>query len=417
MPAARGRFVMQFKRAFLLVAAIMPSLVCATATAHEPSRDLLFAWASDVDRKDSDFLAVVDLRTNQVIRTVPVGQAGTMAHHTDYEMPGDGTLIANDFYGNRSWLFDLSNPQAPKIRWTVADAGRLSFAHSFARLPNGNIVATFQRGDHADQLPGGIAEFTTNGRLLRWSSAVDPQSREYVRPYSLAVVPKLDRIVTTTADMGATMPNMPNMPNMGSMDTKPAAKSPASRTVQLWRLSDLKLMQTLVLPAGPSGTEQFNPNEPRLLADGRTVMVGTGNCGLFRLHGLDSARATAEFVYGLGLKNCAVPIVAGHFWIIAVGSLPGLVAIDISAPSRAREVSRLMLDADSMPHWISLAPDGRRIAITGFKSMRSKILLATVDPLSGKLALTGSIDFAGQTWPHGSTHAAMPHGVVFARHR
>jgi hypothetical protein len=411
---------MQSKRALLLVVAIFSSLGCASATAHELGRDLLFAWASDVGREDSDFLAVVDLATNQVIRTVPVGQSGTMAHHTDYEMPRDGTLLANDFYANRTWLFDLSNPQAPKIRWTVADTGTLSFAHSFARLPNGNIVATFQRGDHADRSPGGIAEFTIEGRLLRWSSAADPHANEYVRPYSLAIVSKLDRIVTTTADMGATMPampNMPNMPNMPAMRTKPAAKSPASRTVQLWRLSDLKLLQTLVLPAGPSGTEQFNPNEPRVLADGRTVMVGTGNCGLYRLHNLDSARATAEFVHGLGQKSCAVPVVAGHFWIVAVGSLPGLVAIDISDPSHAREASRLVLDADAMPHWLSLAPDGRRIAITGFKSMRSKILLATVDPLSGKLALTGSIDFAGKSWPHGSTSAAMPHGVVFARSR
>jgi hypothetical protein len=396
---------------FGLLAATLAATGCATASQRQPVRDLLFAWASDADRKDSDFLAVIDLRTHQVVTTVPVGQSGSMAHHTDYEMPRDGTLLANDFYGNRTWLFGLSDPLAPKVRWSFADVGPISFAHSFARLPDGNIVATLQRGNHANQSPGGIAEFATNGRLLRWSSA-DPHSGEFVRPYSLAIVPKLDRIVTTTADMGNNMPAMPNMPAMAAM---PAMQARPSRSVQIWRISDLKLLQTLDLPAGPGGTEENNPNEPRLLADGRTVMVGTGNCGLYRLKDVEAEQSSAELVYALGQKACAVPVVAGHYWVIAVGSLPGLVALDLADPSHPHEVSRLVLDADWMPHWLSLAPDGRRIVITGFKNMRSKILLATIDPDSGSLALTGTIDFDRAVWPHGATGAAIPHGTVFAR--
>jgi hypothetical protein len=181
-------------------------------------------------------------------------------------------------------------------------------------------------------------------------------------------------------------------------------------------MSDLKLLQTVVLPAGPNGAEG-SPNEPRLLADRRTVMVGTGNCGLYRVKNLETAQASAELVYAIGQKSCAVPVVAGHYWVIAVGSLPGLVALDISDPSHPREASRLVLDADWMPHWLSLAPDRRRIVITGFKKMRSKILLATIDPADGKLALTGTIDFDRAAWPHGATGAAIPHGTVFARPR
>jgi hypothetical protein len=394
---------------FSLLAATLAA-GCATTSQRQPSPDLLFAWASDADRKDADFLAVIDLRTNHVVTTLPVGQSGTMAHHTDYEMPTDGTLMANDFYGNRTWLFDLSNPLAPKVRWSFTDVGPISFAHSFARLPNGNIVATMQRGNHADETPGGIAEFATDGRLLRWASA-DPRSGEFVRPYSLAIVPKFDRIVTTTADMGSNMPAIPNMPAMASI----AIKAQPSRSIQIWRLSDLKLLQTVVLPAGPSGTEEDNPNEPRLLADDGTVMIGTGSCGLYRLKNIDAAQSSAELVYALGQKSCAVPVVAGRYWVIAVGSLPGLIALDLADPSHPHEVSRLTLNADWMPHWLSLAPDGRRIVITGFKNMRSKILIATIDPNSGSLALTGSIDFDRADWPHGATGAAIPHGTVFAR--
>jgi hypothetical protein len=389
----------------------------ATPSQRQNVHDWLFAWASDADRKDSDFLAVIDLRTNQVVTTLPVGQSGTMAHHTDYAMPGDGTLLANDFYGDRTWLFDLTNPLVPKVRWSFSDVGPISFAHSFARLPNDRIVATMQRGNHANEAPGGIAEFATDGRLLRWSSA-DPGSDEFVRPYSLAVVPKLDRIVTTAADMGTSMPAMPNMPatpNMSAMASKPSIKSRPARSIQIWRMSDLKLLQTLVLPAGPSGVEQNSPNEPRLLADGRTVMVGTGSCGLYRVTNIGSAHPSAELVYGLAQKACAVPVVAGRYWVIAVGSLPGLVALDLADPAHPREVSRLVLDADWMPHWLSLAPDGRRIVITGFKKMQSKILFATIDPRSGSLALTGAVNFDREVWPHGATGAAIPHGTVFAR--
>jgi hypothetical protein len=192
-------------------------------------------------------------------------------------------------------------------------------------------------------------------------------------------------------------------------------KAQPSRTIQVWQMSDLRLLQTVALPAGPSGTEGDNPNEPRLLADDRTVMVGTGSCGLYRLKDIDAARPSAELVYALGQKACAVPVVAGRYWVIAVGSLPGLVALDLADPSRPHEVSRLVLDADWMPHWVSLAPDGRRIVITGFKKMRSKILLATIDPDSGSLALTGTIDFDRAAWPHGASGAAIPHGTVFAR--
>lgn len=403
---------MPMQRKWTLGALAVALLASGCATPPDSSRqDLLFTWASAADRKSSDFLAVVDLRTGQVVATTPVGLSGTLAHHTDYAMPADCSLMASDFYGDRSWLFDLCDPRSPKIRWSMKDAGPISFAHSFARLPNGNILTTFQRGDQADRTPGGIAEFSTGGRLLRWSSAADPQSREFVRPYSLAIVPSLNRIVTTTADMGANMPGMPAMPGA-------TATHGVARSVQIWRMSDLKLLETLVLPAGPHGDEQVSPNEPRLLADGRTVMVGTGNCGLYRLSRIGGPKPSAEFVHAIGMKTCAVPVVAGRFWIVAIQDLPGLVALDLSDPEHPRETSRLMLPSDWHPHWLSLAPDGRRIAITGFRAMQSKILFATIDRRTGKLSLMPSfIDFERAAWPHGNTGPAIPHGTVFARPR
>jgi hypothetical protein len=70
------------------------------------------------------------------------------------------------------------------------------------------------------------------------------------------IVPALDRIVSTNT----------------SMHFKSDGET---RTVQVWRLSDLKLLRTLILPPGPRGSEQNAPGEPQLLANGKTVLVHT----------------------------------------------------------------------------------------------------------------------------------------------
>ncbi len=67
-----------------------------------------------------------------------------------------------------------------------------------------------------------------------------------------------------------------------------ADDSPASRQLQIWRLSDLALLHTITLPDGPAGDESRLTAEPRVLADGRTVLVSTFACGLYLMEGLAS---------------------------------------------------------------------------------------------------------------------------------
>jgi hypothetical protein len=101
--------------------------------------------------------------------------------------------------------------------------------------------------------------------MLRATSAANTLDRD-LRPYSLAVVPQLDRVVTTSADMhGVTV----------------------GRSVQVWRLSDLTLLHTVLLPPGPRGNEHLHPAEVRVLGDGTSVMVATFRCGLYVLSELD----------------------------------------------------------------------------------------------------------------------------------
>ena len=103
---------------------------------------------------------------------------------------------------NRTVLFDLHDPLRPKVVERFNDVGGLTFLHSFARLPNGHVVATFQSHGPNNEGPGGIAEFDERGTVVRSRSAADSTADQTtLRPYSLAVVPALDRVVVALTYM------------------------------------------------------------------------------------------------------------------------------------------------------------------------------------------------------------------------
>ncbi|HVL79760.1 MAG TPA: hypothetical protein VM346_10810 [Sphingomicrobium sp.] len=385
----------------------------SSAQGQSIANDFIFVWANDADQKSSNFLAIVDVSPSSptfgdVVGSLATGSPGKHAHHTEHEMPAGGILAANDFDTGETFLFDLRTPQRPKIAGSFVSAGEYTHAHSFARLPSGNILATYQTRGHGNAQPGGLVELSPSGEVLRTSSAADPSSNDFIRPYSLTVVPVLDRVVTTSADMHETQD---------------------SRSVQIWRLSDLSLIRTIELPAGPRGTENRNPAEPRLLADGETVIISTFSCGLFRVTNLAGDDPSAEWIHSFpgagGELECALPVVAGKYWIQTDPTIPGLIALDMSDPGRPTEAGRMALPAGAIPHWISLAPDGCRIVLTGYKDLTHQVLLANLDPATGALTLDNRFRMAGSSqpgisfnrpgWPHGDTGAAIPHGAVFHR--
>lgn len=392
----------------LLVASLVLT-GCATAAPAPRGGDWLFAWTSDADGGSSDFLAVIDARPGsptyaQVVATAPAGASGTNAHHVEHQMPEGGILFANGWRAARTFRFDLNDPLRPRLLDSFVDAGEYMHPHSFARLANGNVLATYQMRGHGNERPGALVELSPTGDVLRIAPADDPGGEDTTRPYSLAVVPSIDRIVTSSADMHGVV---------------------KVRSIQVWRLSDLSLIATVPLPPGPRGNENEASAEPRLLSDGRTVLVSTFRCGLFRILGLDGERPRAELVHSSSsARQCALPVVTGDYWVQTDFDIPGLVAFDVSDPGRPREVSRLVLPPEHLPHWISLAPDGERIAITGFGAMHRQLLMARIDRATGRLALDQAFRPAGADrpgvsfdrthWPHGATGPAIPHGVVFS---
>lgn len=407
--------------AISLVHAGKPSAAASTGSPY------LFVWAGDEARKSNDFLAVIDANPSsdsygRIVNTVPVGITGSMPHHTEYEFPQSNLLFANGWVAGHTFIFDLSRPVQPRIATQFQDRAGYSFPHSFVRLPNGDVLATFQSHSGSLAADGGLVEIRNDGSVVRSSSALDPAiDKDLIWPYSMTVVPQLDRVVSSSSPMG--WPDWGKLPP-GSWTLKKINDQVTSQ-VQVWRLSDLHLLTTVTLPSD-SGQHNRWPAEPRLLPDG-SIYVNTFSCGLYRMKDVTGARPSAELAYtfpgGDSMHTiCSVPVVVGHYWIQTVAALPGLIALDISHPEKPVEVSRLVFDSHfPMPHWLAADRKSDRLVVTG--DMESWVLVARFDPEKGQLSLDQNfrepgatvpgISFDRQQWPHGKAGRALVHGALF----
>ena len=384
--------------------------------ADDTDRQYLYLWTAAADGVQPDFLAVLDVteaedRYGRLVTTLPVPGRGNGPHHTEHEMPADGQLFANGFESGQSFVFDLRDPEKPRIVSQFGDVEGYSHPHSFVRLPNGNVLATFQMRHEqgsSGMRTGGIVEMTPAGTPVRSRSADSAGTDPGQRVYSAAIVPSLDRIVTTTTDMHA--------------------DSPASRNLQVWSLKDLELQHTFQLPDGPIGNEGLLTAEPRLLEDGKTVLVSTFRCGLYLMEGLEGKAPTARLVASFPQKPetyCAIPVISGHYYLVTVPAWNAVVSLDISDPAAPREVSRITLGADDVPHWIAISPDQRRVVVTGYEGLRHRVMIARFDSATGQLALDTRFREEGtpepgfrmdnKTWPHGGDARGIPHGALFSR--
>lgn len=392
------------RRIHILLLALLGA--CATSTdrsARAPTEPYLFVWTTDSDSVDMNFLAIVDASPSsasygEVLTTLAIPTKGrTRAHHIEHRMPAGGFLFANDFGTGNTYILDLRDPLAPSVADSFVAAGPLMSPHSFERVPSGTVIATFQNEGLGNSAAGGLAKLDARGRAVRWARAA--AGDRYIRPYSLALVPELDRVVTGSADM------------RGAAD---------SRVIQIWRLSDLTLLATLDLSEDWGAAA-----EPRVLPDGETVLISTFGCKLLRIDDLETDFPSVSLAYDFGGENCAVPVTANNLWIQTVPEIHGLVTLDVKNPERPHEVSRLVLDDDDWPHWISLEPGGRRIVVTGYAGTRHRILMIHLDGATGQMSVDSAftspgarfpgVSFDRVDWPHGPTGPADPHGVVFSR--
>lgn len=410
-----------------LLAVSMSSATIANPPQNAGASPYLFVFASDEDNKSEDFFLVLDLRSaakaNPVVATVPVGSKNSMPHHLEYDTPPRGSLLfANSHHSEDTYLIDLANPRAPRIAKRLKPPAPYRFTHDFKRLANGNVLVGFLRSEGPspeagdDTMPGGhggIAEYTGEGRLLRTASAAADGLPHPVRPYAFAMLPKHDRIVTTSAGM--------------------MEKSSAD-VVQIWRYSDFKLLHTLSVPAGTraDGSEWKQaaaaPFALREMPDG-SVLVNAYGCGFYRLTGVATDAPKLANVYSIQTPKakerngaCSIPVVLGSHWLMPVGRENALVTLDVSNPAQPRETSRLAFPSDVAPHWLSKDPRSNRLVLGAELGGEQGMYVLEVDPATGRVRMDSSVgsserpgylDFRREKWPHGQSGPAWAHAAVF----
>lgn len=399
--------------------------VCAFAAAASPHAgdkkgSHLFVWTADQTKQGKDFLVVLDGDPESPTYGRMVSGVGTditsvRIHHTEYEMPATGMLFANDHNPNKSVIFDLRDPRTPKIAAAFGSMGGYAMPHSFLRLPNGNVLASFQfvdnggHGDHGDHetmsgTSGGLVEIDDSGKVIRSTANADPAlPDEALIPYSLAILPAIDRVLVTNSPMGDEF-------------------LLSSNTYQMFRLSDLRLLGTYRLDPGPTRNGHVSPEEARVAADG-SVYIQTLSCGMQRVTDLDTTLPTAKLVHKFPGDFCGVPTIVGRYLIQSVPLIHGFIVLDIGDPEKVREVSRLVISDKFDAHWTGWSAKVKRLVVTSGRA-GDRMYLLKLDENSGALTIDEAFrdtdgrvgfSFARRTWPHGWTGDATPHGAVFSR--
>ncbi|HET7577613.1 MAG TPA: hypothetical protein VFK19_13775 [Sphingomicrobium sp.] len=405
---------------FILIAAALT----APSSAEQRSGHYLFVLSGDQKSAGKDFLAVIDADPasstyGRLVTSVATDQVSVRPHHTEYEMPASGMLFANDFDSGRTFIFDLRDPLHPKVATEFSDLDGFAFPHSFVRLPNGHVLATFQyksgampmHGNMMDgatersgAITGGLVEIDESGHAIRAAGSTDAAlPGAALQPYSLAVLPNIDRVLVSNSPMQ----------NDGLL---------RSNTAQLWRLSDLKLLKTFRLDPGEQLYAHLSPEEVRVGPDG-VAYIQTLACGLERVTGMDSDQPKAQLVYTFPGSWCGVPTFAGHYLIESVPDIHGFIVLDMTDGVHPREASRLVISPDYAAHWTGLDRKTGRIVITSERA-GDRTYLLKLDPATGALSIDAAFrgedglpgfSFAERKWPHGWIGAGRPHGAVFSR--
>jgi 56kDa selenium binding protein (SBP56) len=403
--------VRRFLLLLVLSAGVLQPILTVSAQ-QTSSGHYLFAWAGDTAKQGNDFLAVIDADPasptyGKLMTTVVTDQQTKLIHHTEYEMPASGMLFANDHYAGRTFILDVRDPLHPKVVTSFTEMDGYAHPHSYLRLPNGHVLATFQHSHHNMQegalgTSGGLVEIDDTGKVIRSASNADPAfPNALLMPYSLVVLPDLDRIVVTNS-------------SMHDDDIFSGV------TYQLFRLSDLKLIKTSFFDTGTNHYGQISPEEPRLGPDG-SIYVQTLGCGIERITDVKGDNPKSQLVHEFPGNWCGVPTIVGHYLIQSVPIIHSLVALDISNPEKPVETSRLKLGDSYRPHWTGWDAKTQRLVVTGSES---RLFLVKLDQASGTLSMDDAFhsadgkpgfSFADQTWPHGWTGSGIPHGVVFSR--
>jgi hypothetical protein len=134
-------------------------------------------------------------------------------------MPAGVLLFANDHKAGKTVVMDLRDPLHPHVHASFADLAGFSHPHSFLRLPNGHVLASFQVEGHLEHanapavipmtdpgalrgIHGGLVEIDDEGRVVRSITTADPsRPGDLLMAYSVLPLPDVDRVIVTNSSM------------------------------------------------------------------------------------------------------------------------------------------------------------------------------------------------------------------------
>ena len=303
----------------------LSAVAAGTESESKPQGHYMFAWAGTASGPGEDFIAVIDAdpasaRYGELVASAPSGITTDQVHHTEYWMPDSGHLfVLASFQFEGAFHHGAGSHGDPNMEDPAA-----------------------RRGAH-----GGLVEIDEEGRAVRAASTADSRYADSpLMAYSLLPLPDLDRVLVTNSGMRDTDPN--------------------GHTYQIFRLSDLKLLSTQPFDPGRGHYGEINPEEARRGPDG-AVYVQTVGCGVERVSDLAGNRPVSRLIYQFPGSMCGVPSLVGHYWLQPVQLLHAIVVLDLTAPGGPKEVSRVILDGEILPHWTGYDARTQRLAVSGYE--------------------------------------------------
>jgi hypothetical protein len=193
--------------------------------------------------------------------------------------------------------------------------------------------------------------------------------------------------------------------------------------VQVWRLSNLELLNTVALPKIAGDSAHRYPFELRS-TDGETVMLNSYYCGFYRLTGLDKKPAI-ERTGSFNDIGCAVPYTIGKMMVMPVAYGHRIATLDMTNPDKPVEKSSLAVDSTFFPHWVSGDRGTNRIVVTDQGDGVPRVMIGIVNTSTGFITWDDKFRDAGSTkpgvslaevnWPNGVKGKVMAHGALFIK--
>jgi selenium-binding protein 1 len=320
----------------------------------------LYVYSVDADARDHDFLAVVDVDLGsptygKLTTTVDLGSAGNEPHHMGFT--DDRTKIfAGSLLSKRLFIIDVAtDPAKPRIVKTIDDISAvtgLHGPHTYYALP-GRMLLTFLSSADGNP-PGGLAEFTNDGELIRtWKNpAVAPYA------YDVAVKPEINRMITSSFT-----PLRNYSKPLAQWDMKDGGN-----TLLVWDFKERRVLQTLTTDPVPLEVRwSLKPGG----AHGWTNSA-LGDSIWYFAQGKDG-RFTTKKVADLG-KGCLPADLRqspdDRYLYVSCFMKSEIQAWDVSTPDKPRLHDTVVPGAS--PNMMHVTADGKRMYVTNS-------LLSTMD--------------------------------------